>query len=82
MRSTGNERAARQIGGALRRIRLERRRCQREVAKPAGITRGMLCSYERGRLCPSLPTLISVLTALDCSAEEFGWHLGPLGTLS
>jgi hypothetical protein len=39
----------------------------------------MLCSYERGRLCPSLPTLVKVLTALDCSADEFGQHLGPWG---
>jgi transcriptional regulator with XRE-family HTH domain len=81
MRSSENERIARQIGGVLRRIRLERQRRQRHVAEAAGITRGKLCSYERGRLCPSLPTLVSLLTALDCSPEEFGQHLGPWGCL-
>jgi transcriptional regulator with XRE-family HTH domain len=79
MRSSESERVARQVGAALRRIRLERQRRQRHVAKAAGITRGMLCSYEKGRQCPSLANLVGVLTALDCSAEEFGRHLGPWG---
>jgi transcriptional regulator with XRE-family HTH domain len=79
MRSSESERVARQVGAALRRIRLERGKRQRHVAKAAGITRGMLCSYELGRQCPSFPNLVGVLAALDCSAEEFGRHLGPWG---
>jgi|HubBroStandDraft_3_1064219.scaffolds.fasta_scaffold16127_3 hypothetical protein len=35
----------------------------------------MLCSYEKGHHSPSVPTLIRVLAARDCSVEEFGIHL-------
>jgi hypothetical protein len=41
----------------------------------------MLSFYEHGHRCPILPNLFKILQALDCSAEEFGSHLGPWGCL-
>ena len=74
-----NQRIARQVGGALRRVRVQRRHQQYRVAEAAGISRRELAAYECGRGRPSVATLTAVLTALGCSAEEFGRHLGPWG---
>jgi transcriptional regulator with XRE-family HTH domain len=73
----GNQdRIARQVGSAIRRVR-ERRRCrQGQLASSAGITRTQLARYERGREQPSVTALVA-LSALGCSAEEYGQHLGP-----
>jgi transcriptional regulator with XRE-family HTH domain len=76
-----NQRIARQVGGALRRLRLARRLAMKQVASRAGITRPMLSRYELGRQHPSLPNLVKVLRALDCTAEDFGKRLGPWGCL-
>jgi transcriptional regulator with XRE-family HTH domain len=74
---TGADRIARQVGSALRRVR-ERRACrQYQLAEAAGIPRRQLAAYEHGRQRPSVATLTAVLTALDCSADEFCRHLGP-----
>jgi transcriptional regulator with XRE-family HTH domain len=77
-----NQRISRQVGGALRRLRLARCLGQKQVAGRAGVTVSMLSRYEHGRQHPSLPNLVKVLRALDCSAEDFGRHLGPWGCLS
>lgn len=37
----------------------------------------MLSRYEHGRQYPSLPSLVKILRALDCTAEDFGNRLGP-----
>jgi transcriptional regulator with XRE-family HTH domain len=74
-----DQRIAHQVGAALRRVRVQRRHQQYRVAEAAGISRGELSAYERGRERPSVATLTAVLTALGCSAEEFGRHLGPWG---
>ena len=50
-------------------------------ASRADITRSMLSCYEHGHRCPTLPNLVKILQVLDCSAEEFGSHLGPWGCL-
>jgi transcriptional regulator with XRE-family HTH domain len=72
-------RIARQVGAALRRLREQRGHRQTMAADLAGITRGMLSAYETGRQCPSLATLVAILRALDCTAEDFGRLLGPWG---
>jgi transcriptional regulator with XRE-family HTH domain len=74
-----DERTGHQIGAALRRLRERRGVQQYRVADLAGITKGMLSAYENGKRCPSLPTLVSLLQALDCSAEMFGRYVGPWG---
>jgi transcriptional regulator with XRE-family HTH domain len=74
-----NQRIARQVGGAIRRLRLERGRTQRQFAANAGIPEAALSAYERGRRLPDLRTLRLVLAALGIGADEFGRHLGPWG---
>lgn len=54
---------------------------RRVPASRADITRSMLSCYEHGHRCPTLPNLVKILQVLDCSAEEFGSHLGPWGCL-
>ncbi len=76
-----DERVASQVGKSLRRLRLERDLNQKQVAGRAGITSSMLSRYEQGHHHPSLPVLVKVLRALDCSAEDFGKRLGPWGRL-
>jgi len=53
----------------------------KQVAGRAEITVSMLSLYEHGHRCPSLPNLVKILRALDCTAEEFGNTLGPWGCL-
>ncbi|HVR07864.1 MAG TPA: helix-turn-helix transcriptional regulator, partial [Thermoanaerobaculia bacterium] len=72
-----SQRIARQVGGALRRVRMQRRQRQYRVAEAAGISRGELAAYERGRQQPSVAALAALLRVLGCSAEDFGRHLGP-----
>jgi transcriptional regulator with XRE-family HTH domain len=50
---------------------------QNLTAELAGITKGMLSSFETGRRTPIVYTLTKLLIALDCSAEEFGRYVGP-----
>jgi transcriptional regulator with XRE-family HTH domain len=69
-----------QVGAALRTIRRYHDRKQCRVAAEAGITKGMLSAYERGRTCPSIATLARLLTALDCTAEQFGRQFRPCPT--
>jgi len=76
-----SQRVACQVGGALRRLRLERDLGQKQVAGRAGISRSMLSRYEHGHRYPSLPILAKILRVLDCSAEDFGRRLGPWGCL-
>jgi transcriptional regulator with XRE-family HTH domain len=78
----GDQRVARQVGAALRRVREGRSYRQCRVAEAAGITRWQLAAYEGGREQPSVAALTAVLTVLGCSAEEFGKHLGPWGILA
>ena len=74
-------RVAHQVGAALRRLRLERCLLGKQVASRADITRTMLSRYEHGHQSPTLPVLVKILKALNCSAEDFGRHLGPWGCL-
>jgi transcriptional regulator with XRE-family HTH domain len=74
-----SERAAGQVGAALRRIRMGRGVRQAQLARMAGVTRVMVCRFERGHVCPTVPTLAKMLRSLDCTAEEFGRHLGAWG---
>jgi transcriptional regulator with XRE-family HTH domain len=76
---TGADRVARQVGSALRRVR-ERRSCwQYQLAEAAGIPRRQLAAYERGREQPSVAALVALLTALDCTADEYGQASGTVG---
>jgi transcriptional regulator with XRE-family HTH domain len=58
------------LGQALRWLRERPGRKQYQVADTAGITKGMLSSYETGRQRPSLETLEKVLDALHCDLHD------------
>jgi transcriptional regulator with XRE-family HTH domain len=56
---------------ALRWLRLDARRKQREVAQTAGVTQAMLCSYEQGKRTPSLASLEKILDTLGADLFRF-----------
>jgi transcriptional regulator with XRE-family HTH domain len=78
---SADDRMAHQVGAAIRRLREARGIPQSAVAELVGISRPALSRYERGGACPVLSDLVRVLQVLDCSAEEFGRHVGPWGSL-
>jgi len=53
---------------ALRRLRIERRFTQAELAAKAGLSRSRLSSFERGVARPPLPTLERLLATLGADA--------------
>jgi transcriptional regulator with XRE-family HTH domain len=63
---------ASRVGTALLHLRERRGLRQCRVAERAGISKSMLSNYERGKQCPSLPTLVKILNQLHCSVEDFG----------
>jgi len=68
----------RYVGAALRHLRLHggtEPRKQLDVAADAGVTRGMLSSYERGRQEPSLRNLERVLDALGADLTQLHWAI-------
>jgi transcriptional regulator with XRE-family HTH domain len=58
------------LGLALRWLRERHGKKQYQVADTAGITKGMLSSYETGRQRPSLETLEKVLSTLRCDLHD------------
>jgi transcriptional regulator with XRE-family HTH domain len=58
------------LGQALRWLRERHSKKQYHVADDAGITKGMLSSYETGRQRPSLETLEKVLNTLGCDLHD------------
>jgi transcriptional regulator with XRE-family HTH domain len=69
---TSNRALARQVGLALEHLRRERRLAQYMLADLAGMTKGMLSSYENGKQCPSLLSLVKLLAAMGISWQHFG----------
>lgn len=70
------------IGAALRFLRLQAPGGpvkQKEVALRAGVTKGMLSSYERGKQEPSLKTLARLLAALGADLLRLDWALRVVG---
>ena len=71
-------RLADHLGPALRHLRLHggsEPRKQLDVAAAAGVTRGMLSSYERGKQDPSLRNLDRILRGLDADLVQLQWAL-------
>lgn len=58
------------LGTALRLLRLQRGKTQKEVAEAAGIRGPMLSGYENGGKVPALKTLLKLLKALGCSLTD------------
>jgi transcriptional regulator with XRE-family HTH domain len=74
---TSDERIARQVGAALRRLRLKRWKTEQQVAAAAGIPAATLAAYESGEQHPDAQELRQVLAALRVSPTEFGRCCGP-----
>jgi transcriptional regulator with XRE-family HTH domain len=72
MRSNPNRALARQVGVALVSLRRERQLRQYMLADMAGITKGMLSSFETGKQCPSLLSLVKLFAAMGISWQHFG----------
>ena len=54
----------------LKKIRIERKMTQREVAKAAGLKAKAYNHYEVGRREPNLETLKKLSTVLECTVDE------------
>jgi transcriptional regulator with XRE-family HTH domain len=76
-----HQRIARQIGGAIRRLRTERRKTRRQFAALAGIPPAALSAYEQGQQLPDPHTIRALISVLGVTAEEFGHYLGPWGVV-
>jgi transcriptional regulator with XRE-family HTH domain len=58
------------LGGAIKRLRIERNLTQEDLAHKAGITTGTLSRTETGETSPSWRTVKSIAAGLDMSAAE------------
>jgi transcriptional regulator with XRE-family HTH domain len=64
------------LGPALRLLRHQRGKSQKQVAAAAGVTPPMLSAYENERTCPEMETLDKVLDrGLEASLEDLTWAL-------
>ncbi|MGK2924884.1 MAG: cupin domain-containing protein [Lysobacterales bacterium] len=59
------------VGRKLRAVRLAFGLSQRELAKRAGVTNGMISLIEQGRVSPSVGSLQKILTAVPMTMAEF-----------
>jgi transcriptional regulator with XRE-family HTH domain len=76
------ERINRQVGAALRRVRLDRGFKQYVVAQVVGIDPRVLSRIEHGERMPPPPLMENLLIVLKCSAEEFGSWFGPVADVT
>ena len=60
-----------QLGKKIKETRVSRGLKIREIAEKTGVSKGMVSKIENGRTVPSLPVLISIITALDIDLGDF-----------
>lgn len=58
------------LGSRIRAMRLERRITQEKLAESAGVGVTHISHIETGNSIPSLQTLVDIINALDCTADE------------
>ena len=58
------------LGSAIRRVRLEKKISQEELAHRAGIDRSYASSVERGRQNPGIVLVLQIADALEITASE------------
>lgn len=58
------------IGKRIRKIRLERKMTQEQLAEAAGVGVTHISHIETGNGIPSVQVLIDMINALNCSADE------------
>jgi transcriptional regulator with XRE-family HTH domain len=59
------------IGEKLRRLRLKKKMGLVELGRHTGFSAAMLSKVERGRLFPTLPTLLRIATVFNVGLEHF-----------
>lgn len=59
------------VGAAIRRIRLEKRMSQTELADKVGVRSPMICQIERGTKSPSFQLSVELAEALGCTLYDF-----------
>jgi transcriptional regulator with XRE-family HTH domain len=62
---------ANDVSARLKAVRQQRGLSQRELAKRAGVTNGMISLIEQGRVSPSVASLKKVLAGIPMSLAEF-----------
>ena len=58
------------IGARIRAIRTRQKITQEQLAEAAGVGTSHISHIESGNGTPSLETIIRIINALDCSADE------------
>ncbi len=58
------------LGSRIRAIRQEKKITQEKLAEAAGVGVTHISHIETGNSIPSLQTLVDIINALDCSADE------------
>lgn len=58
------------LGSRIRTMRLERKITQEKLAEAAGVGVTHISHIETGNSIPSLQTLVDIINALDCTADE------------
>ena len=59
-----------QLGSHIRRLRLEQRRTQQDIADACGFTKSLLSKIERDRVMPPVATLVKIANALGASVSD------------
>lgn len=68
------------IGKKIRTIRKEKGLYASEIAKRANVSNGLISRIENGRTMPSLPVLLSIISALEVEPGEFFDRINPNGS--
>lgn len=58
------------LGSHIRRLRLEQRRTQQEIADACGFTKSLISKIERNRVMPPVATLVKIANALGVRVSE------------
>lgn len=58
------------LGSRIRAVRLERKMAQEKLAEAAGVGVTHISHIETGNSIPSLQTLVDIINALGCTADE------------
>ncbi|MBG0767469.1 helix-turn-helix domain-containing protein [Sphaerochaeta halotolerans] len=65
----------REIGQAIKELRLQKNMTQEELIEKADLSRSQLYYIESGRRTPRLPTIYSICAALELTFLEFVHYL-------
>lgn len=58
------------LGSRIRAVRIERKMTQEKLAEAAGVGVTHISHIETGNSIPSLQTLVDIINALGCTADE------------